>query len=442
MPESRDPTRDGRSPTVLVPAEPPLHFPFTAIEGQDELQQALLLTAIEPRIGGVVVEGPRGTAKTTAARGLAELLAPAPFVSLPLGCTIEHLVGSLDIGQALSHQQLAFAPGLLAKAHGGVLYVDEINLLPDALVDVLLDVAASGVNRVERDGISHQHAARWVLVGTMNAQEGRLRPQLLDRLGLGVVVGNVHDAAQRQRIVRARLAFDHDPQSFVQQHAQRQQALARRLARARAALAGPVEVLDAAWADVAQRGIAAAVDGLRADIVMLRAATAQAAWEAAAVDMADAADTAAKAQALQVTPAHVAQVAELVLRHRRAAGEAPAPAAARPASPPPAAPQAPTPAPPPSDAGQPPASQPQPTTPGGGPDAGEPGAVQRDAAPPAGGESGVEPSDAGQGPSSGQADWGGLAAEPVPSATAANPLLQRWLQTLSQAVAEDPPKKA
>ena len=193
------------------PALPPL-FPFAAIAGQPLLCQALLLAAIDPQLGGVLIEGPRGTAKSTAARALAELIDAAPFVTLPLGASLEHLAGSLDLGQAMAGHALKFAPGLLARAHGGVLYVDEINLLPDALVDVLLDAAASGVNVVERDGISHRHAARFVLVGTMNPEEGQLRPQLLDRLGLCVRLANVQDAAQRQAIVRARLLFDADPQ--------------------------------------------------------------------------------------------------------------------------------------------------------------------------------------------------------------------------------------
>jgi len=168
--------------TVALPPQ----FPFTALAGQPALRQALLLAAVDPGLGGVLIEGPRGTAKSTAARALAELLPDAPFVSLPLGASLEHLVGSLDLGQAIAGHALRFAPGLLAKAHGGVLYVDEVNLLPDPLIDALLDTAASGVNSVERDGISHRHAARFVLIGTMNPEEGELRPQLLDRFGLCV----------------------------------------------------------------------------------------------------------------------------------------------------------------------------------------------------------------------------------------------------------------
>ncbi|CAB5689773.1 Magnesium-chelatase 38 kDa subunit [Delftia tsuruhatensis] len=303
--------------TAQQPGLPPL-FPFAAIAGQPALRQALLLAAIDPQVGGVLVEGPRGTAKSTAARALAELMDGAPFVTLPLGASLEHLAGSLDLGQAMAGHALKFAPGLLARAHGGLLYVDEINLLPDALVDVLLDAAASGVNVVERDGISHRHAARFVLVGTMNPEEGQLRPQLLDRLGLCVRLANVQDPAERQAIVRARLQFDADPQAFRARHAQAQAALAAQLGAARQRLAAPGalpwsdEVLQAAGALC----IAAQVDGLRADLVLLRAARAWAAW------LGDAA----------VAPAHVQAVAELVLAHRRKPG-APQPPAQPPSQP-------------------------------------------------------------------------------------------------------------
>jgi magnesium chelatase subunit I len=225
------------TPPMTTAAPMPVPFPFAAIAGQPQLRQALLLAAVDPGLGGVLIEGPRGTAKTTAARALAELLPGAPFVTLPLGASLESLVGTLDLGQALAGHELKFAPGLLARAHGGVLYVDEINLLPDALIDSLLDAAASGVNVVERDGISHRHAARFVLVGTMNPEEGTLRPQLLDRFGLCVQLRNIEDAAERQAIVRARLAFDADPQGFRAKHAQAEAALAAALVKARAIVA-------------------------------------------------------------------------------------------------------------------------------------------------------------------------------------------------------------
>ena len=279
-------------------------FPLSAIQGQPALVQALLLAAIEPQLGGVLIRGPRGTAKSTAARALADLLAPAPFVTLPLGASIEHVTGSLDLSKALAGHEVAFAPGLIAKAHEGVLYVDEINLLPDAIVDVLLDVAASGINRIERDGISHSHAARFVLVGTMNPEEGMLRPQLLDRLGLCVQLDNPQDPQLRSSIVKARLRFDLDPQGFVQSHAARQQEIRQRLAQARSRCRNASEL---AWSDavheaVALQCIAAQVDGLRADLVMLRAARALAAWQGSH----------------SITPAHVAEVAPLVLQHRAA----------------------------------------------------------------------------------------------------------------------------
>ncbi len=286
---------------------PPL-FPFAAIAGQPQLRLSLLLAALDPRIGGVLVEGPRGTAKSTGARALAELLPGAPFVTLPLGATLEHLVGTLDLQQALSGNAVRFAPGLLARAHGGVLYVDEINLLPDALVDVLLDAAASGVNVIERDGISHSHAARFVLVGTMNPEEGTLRPQLLDRLGLCVRLGNVGDVALRQSIVRARLAFDANPQAFRAQYADEQQQLSERLAAAVQRLNdhAALPLTDAALQSASELCIAAQVDGMRADLVLLRAARAFAAWN----------------DAPELLPEHVHAVADLVLAHRRKPGTA------------------------------------------------------------------------------------------------------------------------
>src|SRR5436309_11530820 len=204
------PEEPNREPTPIA------SLPFSAVVGQDEAKLALLLVAIEPGLGGVLLRGQKGSAKTTLARGLARLLGPdAPFVELPVGATEDRLIGSIDLAAALTGGEVRFSPGLLAAAHGGVLYVDEVNLLPDHLVDVLLDVAASGVNRVEREGVSHQHDSRFVLVGSMNPEEGDLRPQLLDRFGLAVDMTTADDPADRAEAVRRRMAFERDPDAFV-----------------------------------------------------------------------------------------------------------------------------------------------------------------------------------------------------------------------------------
>ena len=296
-------------PTASLEAATRPAFPFSALIGQPGLQRALLLAAIDPAIGGVLVSGPRGTAKSTAARALAALLpgantaVPAPFVTLPLAASVEQLVGTLNVEDVLRDGRLRLAPGLLARAHGGVLYVDEVNLLPDALVDALLDVAASGVNTVERDGISQQHAARFVLIGTMNPEEGELRPQLLDRFGLSVALANPTDPAQRTAILRERLDFDEHPLAAADRHAGEQARLADAVAAARAALP-QLPWSDAVLHRAAACALAAGVDGMRADLVMLRAARALAAFEGRS----------------KVVPEDVDVVAELALAHRRAAG--------------------------------------------------------------------------------------------------------------------------
>ncbi len=193
------------------------HFPFTAIVGQAHLKTALLLISIDPEIGGLLLSGPRGSAKSTLVRSLASLNHDQPFVTVPLGASEEMVIGSLDLDQALCQSQLAFKPGLLAKANEGILYVDEVNLLADHLVDLLLDAAASGTNLIERDGISHQHDALFSLVGTMNPDEGELRPQLLDRFGLMANVDTQFSIEQRQLVVKQRLAFDSNPDQFIDQ---------------------------------------------------------------------------------------------------------------------------------------------------------------------------------------------------------------------------------
>ncbi|MFJ7882814.1 ATP-binding protein [Pseudomonas sp. NPDC096917] len=276
------------------------HFPLSAVVGADSLKLALCLTAIDPKIGGVLIEGPRGMAKSTLARGLADVLASGQFVTLPLGATEERLVGTLDLDAALGQGKAQFSPGVLAKADGGVLYVDEVNLLADHLVDVLLDVAASGINVVERDGISHRHPARFVLIGTMNPEEGELRPQLLDRFGLNVAMNSQPQPMERAEIIRRRLTFDADPQGFCAQWAQAQDALRQRCQQARDRLA-LIALDEQSLAVISERCYAAGVDGLRADLVWLRAARAHAAWRGAGAISLDDIDA----------------VAEFALRHRR-----------------------------------------------------------------------------------------------------------------------------
>ncbi len=278
----------------------PVRFPLAAVVGADELKLALCLTAIDPKIGGVLIEGPRGMAKSTLARGLADLLGEGPFVTLPLGATEERLVGTLDLDAALGQGRVQFSPGVLAKADGGVLYVDEVNLLADHLVDLLLDVAASGTNRIERDGLSHRHSARFVLIGTMNPEEGELRPQLLDRFGLNVALHGQPEPEARGQILRRRLAFDNDPEAFVAQWALVQAQLRERCQAARQHLAS-IELDDRSLALITERCFAAGVDGLRADLVWWRAARAHAAWRGGAA----------------IGDEDIEAVAEFALRHRR-----------------------------------------------------------------------------------------------------------------------------
>jgi magnesium chelatase subunit D len=275
----------------------PMNFPFSAVVGMDGVKLALVLCAIDPRIGGVLLRGQKGSAKTTLARGLAALLpGAAPFAELPVGATEDRLIGTLDLGAALAGEGRRFEPGLLAAAHGGVLYVDEVNLLPDHLVDVLLDVVASGVNRVERESISHEHPARFVLIGSMNPEEGELRPQLLDRFGLAADVRSSTDAQSRAEAVARRLAFDADPPVFAERWATGEAEL-----RGRLASAAPGSVPDALLSRISALCASVGAEGLRADLVTARAAAALAGWEGRA----------------EATDDDVRRVAELALAHRR-----------------------------------------------------------------------------------------------------------------------------
>jgi magnesium chelatase subunit D len=280
----------------------PVGFPFVAVVGMDEVKLALLIGAVEPRLGGVLLRGEKGSAKTTLARGLAALMPgePAPpFVDLPIGATEDRLVGTLDLGAVLRGGERHFAPGLLAAADGGLLYVDEVNLLPEHLVDVLLDVAVSGVNRVERDGVSVQHGARFFLVGSMNPEEGELRPQLLDRFGLAVDVASSTDPDERAEAVRRRLAFDADPAGFVESWSGATAELADRLASC-----VPATVPDPIIELAARMAVSLGADGLRADLSLCRAAAAVAGLEGRSETSVD----------------DVRTVAALALGHRRRRG--------------------------------------------------------------------------------------------------------------------------
>ncbi len=250
-------------------------FPFSAVVDNDDVKLALLLVAIDPAIGGVLLRGDKGTAKTTLARGLAALLpGAAPFAELPLGATEDRVIGTLDLHAALAGDGAVLQPGLVRDADGGVLYVDEVNLLADHLVDVLLDVAVSGVNRVEREGIAQEHPARFVLIGSMNPEEGELRPQLLDRFGLCVDVRTATDPARRAAAVRRRMAFDTDPDACATTWEPEEDSLRERLVACR-----PVTVPDAVLDLITRLCASVGAQGLRADLVTARAAAALAGWE-------------------------------------------------------------------------------------------------------------------------------------------------------------------
>jgi magnesium chelatase subunit I len=311
-------------------------FPFSAIVGQDEIKLALLIAAVDPTIGGVLVFGDRGTGKSTAVRALAALLpkmkvvlgcpygceptapaglcercrggpkappkaqtVPVPVIDLPLGATEDRVVGALDLERALTQGVKAFEPGLLARAHRGFLYIDEVNLLEDHLVDLLLDVAASGENVVEREGLSIRHPARFVLVGTGNPEEGELRPQLLDRFGLSVEVRTPDDLKTRIEVVRRRDAFERDPEAFIASWKKEDEKLRRRIVAARERLP-KVKVSDAALERAAKLCMGLGTDGLRGELTLVRAARGFAAFEGDAT----------------VGDAHLRRVAAPALRHR------------------------------------------------------------------------------------------------------------------------------
>ncbi|MFD6102547.1 ATP-binding protein, partial [Nocardia salmonicida] len=284
-------------------------FPFSAVVGQERLQLALILSAVHPGIGGVLVRGEKGTAKSTVVRALAQLLPPvvdetgarpARLVELPVGATEDRVVGSLDLERVLRDGEQAFRPGLLAAAHHGVLYVDEVNLLHDHLVDVLLDAAAMGRVHVERDGVSHSHEARFVLVGTMNPEEGELRPQLLDRFGLTVDVAASREVDVRMAVVRRRLDYEADPAGFAARYVDADQVVAERILTARDRLAA-VALDNSELRRIAALCASFDVDGMRADLVVARTATAHAAWRGRD----------------RVTEDDVRIAAELALPHRR-----------------------------------------------------------------------------------------------------------------------------
>ena len=259
-------------------------YPFTAIVGQDEMKLALLLNAINPSIGGVLIEGEKGTAKSTAVRALPSLLPPMEtgtdamtVVELPINATEDRVVGSINLEKALQEGVKTFEPGILHAAHQNILYVDEVNLLDDHIVDILLDVAAMGVNTVEREGVSHSHPSRFILVGTMNPEEGDLRPQLLDRFGLSVMVYGEQDPAQRMDVIKRRLAFGDNPAEFVETYKESERALHDRLLEARKLLPTIIPS-DDILLKIASISIGVGVDGHRSDITMMHTARAHAAF--------------------------------------------------------------------------------------------------------------------------------------------------------------------
>ena len=282
-----------------------IDFPMSAVVGQDDLKLCLLLSAVDPTIGGVLISGERGTAKSTAARALAGLLpgaadgGPAPFVELPLGATEDRVVGSIDVSKVLKDGSAELRQGLLGRAHGGVLYVDEVNLLPDHIVDLLLDSAASGWVTIERDGLSTRQPARFILIGTMNPEEGELRPQFLDRFGLCARIQGPADVNERIAAVRSRVAFDDAPEAVVRGLEKAENQLRESIVAAQARLRRVV-IDDRHLQLVAEIVAELQTDGIRGDLATIKAARALAAWEASA----------------EIEEKHIRRVVEFALAHR------------------------------------------------------------------------------------------------------------------------------
>lgn len=313
-------------------------YPFAAIVGQEKMKKALILNVINPSLSGVLIRGEKGTAKSTAVRALVEILPEidvvegcpyqsdpdkpelySPYVNdllskgeelkrqsrkislveLPISATEDRVVGMIDLEYALKHGQKKVEPGILAAANRGILYVDEVNLLDDHVVDVLLDSAAMGVNTIEREGISFSHQARFTLVGTMNPEEGELRPQLLDRFGLCVTIEGLKKPEDRVEIIKRRMAFEKDPEAFLKQWSSESEKLAKQITTASEMLP-TVEADESILDEIVQRSLETGVDGHRSDIIMLKASKTLAAWHGRA----------------QVQPEDVQEAAELALAHR------------------------------------------------------------------------------------------------------------------------------
>jgi Mg-chelatase subunit ChlI len=274
-------------------------FPFAAIVGQEQMKKALILNVINPKIGGVLIRGEKGTAKSTGVRALMNLLADKTVVDLPVGATEDRVVGTLDIEHALKTGEKKFEPGILARADQNLLYVDEVNLLDDHIVDILLDVAAMGVNVVEREGVSYSHSSQFILVGTMNPEEGDLRPQLLDRFGLTVDVRGETNLEKRVEVIKRRLAFEEDGEAFSKNYEEEHALIVKKMEQARELLP-KVKIPEAMLELTAEITLELGVDGHRADITLIKTALTLAAFE----------------EKKQVDRKHILEAAELVLPHR------------------------------------------------------------------------------------------------------------------------------